>query len=54
MENLDQQEVESHMQLRNHIRHWQNFEAIDFIFSFLSEDYPGSITFIEYQLSQVP
>lgn len=54
MENLDQQEVESHMQLRNHIRHWQNFEAIDFIFPFLSEDYPGSITFIEYQLSQVP
>lgn len=41
MENLDQQEVESHMQLRNHIRHWLNFEAIDFIFPFLSEDYPG-------------
>lgn len=51
MENLVQQEVDSHVHLRKHISHWQSIESIDFIFPFLSEDYLRSITFGVYQLS---
>lgn len=54
MENLVQQEVESHVHLRKHISHWQSIESIYFIFSFLSGDYLRSITFGVYQLSQAP
>lgn len=54
MENLVQQEVESHVHLRKPISHWQSIESIDFIFPFLSGDYLRSITFGVYQLSQAP